>query len=101
MISTELGHSIDQYFYQITYAPSEDSDQPVHPRSLIRVSAGNHYENTLIQIDRDFDHQNRKLSDEKSCSFHMSAQNIDCGYQLEPPRRASSNENLHSIFEQK
>ena len=24
--------------------------------------------------------------------FHISAQNIDCGYSLEPPRRGSSNE---------
>ena len=23
--------------------------------------------------------------------FHISAQNIDCGYSLEPPRRGSSN----------
>ena len=24
--------------------------------------------------------------------FHISAQNIDCGYSLEPPRRGGSNE---------
>ena len=24
--------------------------------------------------------------------FHISAQNIDCGYALEPPRRGGSNE---------
>ena len=28
------------------------------------------------------------------------AQNIDCGYSLEPPRRGGSNEYLQSIFEQ-
>ena len=33
--------------------------------------------------------------------FHVSAQNIDCGYSLEPPRRGSSNEYSQSIFEQK
>ena len=27
-----------------------------------------------------------------SVSFHISAQNIDCGYLLEPPRRGGSNE---------
>ena len=27
-----------------------------------------------------------------SGSFHISAQNIDCGYSLEPPRRGGSNE---------
>ena len=27
-----------------------------------------------------------------SDGFHISAQNIDCGYLLEPPRRGGSNE---------
>ena len=31
-------------------------------------------------------------------SFHISAQNIDCGYSLEPPRRGGSNEYPQSIF---
>ena len=30
--------------------------------------------------------------------FHMSAQNIDCGYSLEPPRRGGSNEYPQSMF---
>ena len=30
--------------------------------------------------------------------FHISAQNIDCGYSLEPPRRGGSNEYLQSMF---
>ena len=30
--------------------------------------------------------------------FHMSAQNIDCGYSLEPPRRGGSNEYPQSTF---
>ena len=30
--------------------------------------------------------------------FHISAQNIDCGYPLEPPRRGGSNEYLQSMF---
>ena len=30
--------------------------------------------------------------------FHISAQNIDCGYSLEPPRRGGSNEYPQSIF---
>ena len=33
-----------------------------------------------------------------SGSFHISAQNIDCGYLLEPPRRGGSNEYLQSMF---
>ena len=33
-----------------------------------------------------------------SGSFHISAQNIDCGYLLEPPRRDCSNVYLQSMF---
>ena len=30
--------------------------------------------------------------------FHISAQNIDCGYSLEPPRQGGSNEYPLSMF---
>ena len=30
--------------------------------------------------------------------FYISAQNIDCGYSLEPPRRGGSNEYPQSMF---
>ena len=30
--------------------------------------------------------------------YHISAQNIDCGYSLEPPRRGGSNEHPQSMF---
>ena len=33
--------------------------------------------------------------------IHISAQNIDCGYSLEPPRRGGSNEYHNLCFEQK
>ena len=33
--------------------------------------------------------------------FLIPAQNIDCGYSLEPPRRGGSNEYPQSVFEQK
>ena len=33
--------------------------------------------------------------------FHISAQNIDCGYALEPPRRGGSNATHNLCFEQK
>ena len=51
----------------------------------------NHYENTPIQIYRKFHLQKLKL-------FHISAQNIDCGYSLEPPRRGGSNGYPQSMF---
>ena len=33
-----------------------------------------------------------------SAIFHISAQNIDCGYSLEPPRWGSSNKYPQSMF---
>ena len=32
-----------------------------------------------------------KFTDKNSDIFHIPAQNIDCGYSLEPPRRGGSN----------
>ena len=34
----------------------------------------------------------------KSDIIHITAQNIDCGYSLEPPRRGGSNEYPQSKF---
>ena len=43
--------------------------------------------------------KNWKFSDKKNSDiFHISAQNIDCGYSLEPPRRGGSNEYPQSMF---
>ena len=58
-----------------------------------------HYENMPIQIYWKFSHQNNenfqiKISD----IFHISAQNIDCVYSFEPPRRGGSNEYPQSMF---
>ena len=38
------------------------------------------------------------FSDKNANSFHISAQNINCGYSLEPPRRDGSCEYPQSIF---
>ena len=40
----------------------------------------------------------KKKSDKNSDSFHISAQNIDCWYSLEPPHRGGSNEYPQSMF---
>ena len=45
-----------------------------------------HYENTPIQIYWNFHLQKQKVFRQKNLIFfHISAQNIDCGYSLEPP----------------
>ena len=49
-----------------------------------------HYENIPIQIYRKFHYQkNENFCIKNSDIFHISAQNIDCGYSLEPPRPQS------------
>ena len=40
----------------------------------------------------------KKNSDKKYDIFHISAQNIDCRYSLEPPRWGGSNEYPQSMF---
>ena len=52
-----------------------------------------HYENMPIQTYCKFYHpKNENFQIKNSDIFHVSAQNIDCGYSLEPPRRGGSNE---------
>ena len=56
-----------------------------------------HY--TPIQIYRKFHlkkTENFQVKD--SDNFHISAQNIDCGYSLEPHHRGRSNEYPQSMF---
>ena len=44
-----------------------------------------------IQIYRKFYHQKHENFQIKNSDiFHISAQNIDCGYSLEPPQRVST-----------
>ena len=58
-----------------------------------------HYENTPIQKNRKFHFQKLKIFRYKnSVIFHISAQNIDCEYSLEPPRRGGSNGYPQSMF---
>ena len=52
-----------------------------------------------IQIYWKFYNQKRKKNQIKNSDiFHISAQNIDCGYLLEPPQRGGSNEYPQSMF---
>ena len=52
----------------------------------------------LFKYIKKFHHQKLIVSDKNSDIFHISAQNIDCGYSLEPPRRGGSNECPQSMF---
>ena len=53
----------------------------------------------LYKYIEKFKHQkNENFQIKNSDIFHISAQNIDCGYSLEPPQRGSSNEYPQSMF---
>ena len=51
-----------------------------------------------FKCTENFTSKNWKLSDKNYDIFPVSAQNIDCGYSLEPPRRGGSNEYPQSMF---
>ena len=52
----------------------------------------------LFKYIENFTTKNGKISDKNSDIFHISAQNIDCGYSLEPPRRGGSNDSTHNLY---
>ena len=52
----------------------------------------------LFKYIENFTTKKMKISDKNSDIFHISAQNIACGYSLEPPRRGGSNEYPQSMF---
>ena len=52
----------------------------------------------LFKHTVNFTTKKRNFSDKSSDIFHISAQNIDCGYSLEPPWRGGSNEYPQSMF---
>ena len=46
---------------------------------------------SLFNYTENFTTKKWKFSDKNTDIFHISAQNTDCGYSLEPPRRGGSN----------
>ena len=52
----------------------------------------------LFKYIENFTTKNLKFSDNNNDIFHISSQNIECGYSLEPPRRGGSNEYPQSMF---
>ena len=96
------------------YANSEGPDQTAHllfvdrfysiqwlckraAKTLMRRIWDFTEENMPIQMYWKFDHQ-KIFRKKQSDIFLISAQNIDCGYSLEPPRQGGSNEYPQSMF---
>ena len=79
------------------HVDNEDSDQTARIRRLSWVFVG--YENAPIQIHWEFlPTKNENFHMKNSGSFQISAQDMDCGYSLEPPRRGGYNECPQSMF---
>ena len=68
-----------------------NTDRSLKKRGLITKTR-------LYKYIENFTSKNWKFSDKISDIFHISAQNIDCEYSLEPPRRGGSNEYPKSMF---
>ena len=80
-----------------TYTNSQGQDQPAYPGREIELLPGI-TKTCLFKYMENFTTKQGKLSDKKSDIFHISAQNIDCGYSIEPPRRGGPNEYPQSMF---
>ena len=63
--------------------------------SLLAVPLRKH---AYLNISKMSSPKTENLQIKKSNIFHISAQNIDGGYSLEPPRQSSSNEYPQSMF---
>ena len=72
---------------------------PSQKNSLINSYSFRITKTSLFKYTENFTtKKNWKFSDKNSDIFHYSAQNIDCGYSLEPPRQGGSNEYPQSMF---
>ena len=63
-----------------------------HRLRLAWASAQSITKTCLFKYIENFTSKNWRFSEKKSDIFHISAQNIDCGYSLEPPQGGGSNE---------
>ena len=62
---------------------------------LQKISLRKHAYSNILKI---LPPKNENFEIKKTDIFHISAQNIDCRYPLEPPRRGGSNEYPQSMF---
>ena len=86
---TMVNKMLDQTVYKVN----------VKKRKFSGLMLYNITKTSLFKYTENFTTKKGKFSDKnKSDIFHVSAQNIDCGYSLEPPHRGGSNEYPQSMF---
>ena len=84
-------------YLQVDYRAHTER-KPLSVGRLFFRSCNEHYANTPMQIYWIFSQpKNWNFSDKNSYIFHISAQNKDCGYSLEPPHRGGSNKYPQSM----
>ena len=85
-----------------SYFADTQADQglrcPHVPEDTFSHGAAHNPKTRLYKYIENFTSKNWKISDKNLIFFHISAQNIDCGYSLEPPRRGGSNEYHNLCF---
>ena len=91
-IALHLRRSVDHTLIDMAWG-IEHTVEVSSSSSLLQSNiTGPHCENMPIQTYCKFYHKkNENFQIKNSDIFHVSAQNIDCGYSLEPPRRGGSN----------
>ena len=90
-----LQKSSTAYFCHYQECNSLDQFGCVYLIAAINWSLRKHAYSNILKI---LPPKNENFQTKKSDIFHISAQNIDCGYSLEPPRRGGSNEYPQSMF---
>ena len=81
--------------------PYPSNSLPIFPRRYFHVNVlrsltlRKHAYSSILKI---LPTKKWEFSDKNSDIFHISTQNIDCGYSLEPPHRGGSNEYPQSMF---
>ena len=84
---------------RVTVCPSTKSVQNFSCLIVfIAVFVVFHYENMPVQIYRKSPPKTENFQIKNSDIFHISAQNVDCGYTLEPPRQGGSSAYPQSMF---
>ena len=101
---TGLYDKQDDYSFRIVYFAFLSSNIPsapaygVYNSQLTRYARASLRKHAYSNILKILPPKKWKFSDKNSDIFHISAQNIDCGYSLEPPRQGGSNEYPQSMF---
>ena len=96
-IDDENWHNCSEWLFRSYFGPCHQN-KVLQASKILLVFYGFITKTRLFKYIENFTTKNWKFSDKICNIFHSSAQNIDCGYSLEPPRRRGSNEYPQSMF---